>query len=238
MIYVGTSGWDYSHWKGVFYPQDIPKTRWLNYYTEFFNCVELNVTFYRLVNKETFLNWRRKTPADFHFVAKGPRFITHVKRLKGISQSLDLFINNALGLEEKLALVLWQLPPNFKKDMRLLADFFKLLKKSKLRNCVEFRNETWFDKEVYELFKEYNFSLCIAHSPNFPCYKLVTAEYIYLRFHGGEILYGSNYSDRELRDWAKFARGFKKDKDIFAFFNNDAQGFAVKNALRFKELLD
>ena len=237
MIYVGTSGWNYPHWKGVFYPNGLSQTKWLQHYIKFFNCVELNVTFYRLVKKKTFQNWRETSPKDFYFVAKGSRFITHIKRLNDIKQPLDLFLDNALGLEEKLVLVLWQLPPSFKKDIKRLAAFFKLLKKTNLRHSFEFRNDTWFDKEVYQLFKEYNFCLCIAHSPRFPCQRIVTADYLYFRFHGQELLYSSNYSDRELKDWARFAREFKKSKDIFAFFNNDAHGFAVKNALRFRELL-
>ena len=238
MVYVGTSGWSYLHWKGVFYPKGLTQGKWLDHYIKFFNCVELNVTFYRLVKEKTFLNWRQKTPDDFYFVAKGSRFITHIKRLKGINESLNLFLNNARGLKQKLAMVLWQLPPSFKKDIKLLISFFKLLKKTHLRHTFEFRNDTWFDKEVYKLFKEYNFCFCIAHSPRFPSQRVVTADFLYLRFHGGESLYSSNYSDRELKDWARFARRFKKEKDIFSFFNNDAHGFAVKNALKFRELLE
>jgi len=237
MVYVGTSGWNYLHWKGIFYPEGLPQARWLQHYVKFFNCVELNVTFYRLVKKETFQNWRKRTPEDFYFVAKGSRFITHIKKLKDISQPLNLFLDNARGLRDKLALVLWQLPPSFKKDIKRLTLFFKLLKKTNLRHSFEFRNESWFDSEVYRLFKEYNFCLCIAHSPRFPCQRVITADFLYLRFHGKELLYGSNYSDKELKAWAEFAREFKKQKDIFAFFNNDARGFAVKNALRFRELL-
>lgn len=238
MIYVGTSGWNYQHWKGIFYPKGLAQPKWLEYYIKFFNCVELNVTFYRLVKEQTFENWRGKTPDDFRFVVKGSRFITHIKRLKQVVQPLDLFLGNALGLKQKLALVLWQLPPNFKKDIERLEAFFKLLKKTNLRHSFEFRNDSWFDQEVYRLFREYNYCLCIAHSPRFPCERVVTADYLYLRFHGPESLYSSDYPDRELKTWAKFAREFKKDKDIFAFFNNDAQGFAVKNALRFRELLN
>lgn len=238
MIFAGTSGWSYQHWREVFYPGGLPQSKWLQHYVKFFNSVELNVTFYRLVKKKTFQNWRKNTPEDFYFVAKGSRFITHIKKLKDIKQPLDLFLDRALGLEEKLALVLWQLPPNFKKDTKRLADFSKLLKKTNLKHSFEFRNDTWFDEEVYNLLKEHNFCLCIAHSPNFPCHRVITADFLYLRFHGGELLYSSNYSDKELKDWAKFAREYKKSKDIFAFFNNDAYGYAVKNALRFRELLE
>ena len=254
MIYVGTSGWNYPHWKGVFYPEGLSADRWLEHYIKFFNCVELNVTFYRLVKKETFQNWHKRSPKDFYFVAKGSRFITHIKKLKDIKKPLDLFIDNACGLRDKLAAILWQFPPSFsrpvidyssgippkagKKGLKRLEPFLKLLKKTGIRQVFEFRHNTWFDDEVYQLFKAYNFCLCVAHSPRFPCQKIVTADYLYLRFHGGELLYGSNYSDQELKDWARFAREFKKNKDIFAFFNNDAHAFAVKNALRFRELLE
>ena len=237
MVYVGTSGWNYPHWKGAFYPEGLPQAKWLKHYVEFFNCVELNVTFYRLVKKKTFQNWRQNTPDNFSFVTKGSRFITHIKKLKYVSQPLDLFINHARGLKDKLALVLWQLPPSYKKDIKRLVYFLKLLKKTNLRHSFEFRNESWFNKEVYQILKEYNICLCIANSPRFPCERVITADFLYLRFHGRDLLYASDYSDRELKEWGKFARGFKKHKDIFAFFNNDARGFAVKNALRFRELL-
>jgi len=238
MIYAGTSGWSYPHWKNVFYPEALSQRNWLDYYVKFFNCVELNVTFYRLLKKEVFENWYKKTPADFYFIAKGSRFITHIKKLKDIEQPLDLFINNASGLKHKLCVVLWQFPASFKKDVDKLNTFFKLLKKTKLRHSFEFRNQTWFDEQVYELCREYNFCLCIADSDRFPCEKVITADYLYLRFHARGSLYNSNYSGKQLKDWAKFAAEFKKGKDIFAFFNNDGQGFAVKNALKFRELLD
>jgi uncharacterized protein YecE (DUF72 family) len=235
-LLIGTSGWNYPHWRGVFYPQGVSQNKWLLYYTKFFNTVELNVTFYRLVPVETFENWRKNTPQDFYFVAKGSRFITHIKKLKDIQGPLGLFFKNAAGLGDKLVTVLWQFPPSFKKDIKLLEDFIKLLRKKKIRQAFEFRNESWFVRDVYELLKRYNFCLCIAHSKRFPCIKELTSDFLYLRFHGGESLYSSNYSDKELRNWAEFARRFK-GKDTLAFFNNDAQGFAVKNALRFKELL-
>jgi len=235
---IGTSGWDYPHWgEGVFYPEGLTQKKWLEYYADFFNCVELNVTFYRLVRKETFENWDKRTPQDFSFVAKGSRFITHIKRIKGVKGPLDLFIANALNLRQKLAAVLWQFPPGFKKDIKRLEDFLRLLKKTKIRQVLEFRNETWFNQEVFALLKDYNSGLCIAHSGRFPYAEEVTADFLYLRFHGGASLYSSNYSDKELKEWADFASQYK-DKDIFAFFNNDAHGYAVKNALRVKELLE
>jgi uncharacterized protein YecE (DUF72 family) len=236
-FFIGTSGWTYPHWAGgVFYPKGLSQNKWLEYYAEFFNCVELNVTFYRLVLKKTFRNWHKRTPKDFSFVAKGSRFITHIKKLKQVNEPLNLFIDNVLGLKEKLAAVLWQFPPSLKKDSKRLESFLKLLRKTKIRQVFEFRNDSWFDKEIYGLLKEYNACLCIAHSGRFPCVKQITGDFLYLRFHGGESLYSSNYSDKELKGWVSFSRQ-QENKDIFAFFNNDAYAYAVKNALRFRELL-
>ena len=205
---------------------------------QFFNTVELNVTFYRLVQDRTFHNWYAKTPKNFRFGVKGSRFITHIKRLKNIEDSLTLFINKAACLKDKLASVLWQLPPSYKKDLKRLEIFLRLLDKTGLRQVFEFRNESWFDEEVYALLRKYNACLCIAHSAGrFPCIKVTTADFVYLRFHGAsDALYSSDYSDRELKVWADFVRIHKR-RDILVFFNNDSSGFAVKNALRFKDML-
>ena len=120
-LFIGTSGWNYPHWSGgVFYPPGLSQNKWLQYYTDFFNSVELNVTFYRLVQKKTFQNWHKRTPKDFYFVAKGSRFITHIKKLKAVKEPLSLFIESAINLKEKLAAILWQLPPSLKKDLKRL----------------------------------------------------------------------------------------------------------------------
>lgn len=237
-LFIGTSGWNYPHWAdSVFYPEGLSQSKWLEHYVKFFNSVELNVTFYRLVQKKTFQNWYKRTAKDFYFVAKGSRFITQIKKLKAPSEPLNIFMENVLELKEKLVCILWQFPPSYKKDLLRIESFLKLLIKTKIRQAFEFRNESWFDKEVYGLFRKYNACLCIAHSPRFPCVKEVTGDFLYLRFHGAESLYASNYSDRELKEWANFAKN-SKTKTIFAFFNNDAYGYAVKNALRFRQLLE
>jgi uncharacterized protein YecE (DUF72 family) len=236
-LFIGTSGWNYPHWRSIFYPQDLSQGKWLEYYAKFFNCVELNVTFYRLLQKKTFQNWYRRTPKDFYFVTKGSRFITHMKKLQEIREPLNLFMENIQQLKQKLAAVLWQFPPSFQKDLLRLRAFLKLLRKTDIRQAFEFRNASWFDQGTFALLREYNVCLCIAHSAHFPYIKEVTSDFLYLRFHGGESLYSSNYSDKELKDWVKFTRPYKKNKDIFAFFNNDAYGYAVNNTKRFRELL-
>jgi len=241
--FIGTSGYDYRHWwDGVFYPREIPQKKWLQFYSKKFNSVELNVSFYRLPTKQTFESWYERTPGDFVFSVKGSRFITHVKKLTNCEEPLNLFFENARDLKEKLGVVLWQLPPNLHFNSDKLATFCRLLMQNETarehRHAFEFRHQSWFCDEVYELLRRFNFSLCIAHSARWPYDEIVTADYVYLRFHGGEMLYGSNYSEEELANWASRAKVWLSEgKDIYAYFNNDAYGYAVVNALRFRELL-
>jgi uncharacterized protein YecE (DUF72 family) len=243
-IFIGTSGYNYPHWSnGVFYPPGLPERKWLEHYTRFFNTVELNVSFYRLPRKSVFEAWRKRTPENFIFVVKGSRFITHVKKLKDCEEPLKLFFNNVEGLKEKLGAVLWQLPPNLHVDEEKLKTFCKTIHQLRvsrfIRHSFEFRHPSWFCEEIYTILKKYGFSLCIAHSRDWPYKEIATSDFVYFRFHGGEILYASNYSEEELREWAGKAKYWmKKRKDIYAYFNNDAYGFAIKNALRFKELLE
>jgi len=241
-IFIGTSGYNYHHWRKVFYPEEVSPAKWLEFYAQHFNCVELNVTFYRLPSGKTFDNWYKRTPVDFRFVIKGSRFITHIKRLKDCAEPLKVFFDSAGRLKEKLLCVLWQLPPSFKFEIGRLTDFLKILKRdySNYLHSFEFRNVSWFNEQTYEVLGKDNFNLCIADSPKFPCCERVTSKFIYLRFHGGKVLYGSEYSDEELTLWAEKVRKWFVSQNplLFSFFNNDAHGFAVKNALRFKELVE
>ena len=238
-VLVGTSGYSYKHWKDVFYPSALTQNKWFQFYTKTFKAVELNVTFYRLPSRKTFQGWFEKSPKNFKFVIKGSRYITHIKRLKGCKESLKLFFGNASGLENKLICVLWQLPPSFKYDLKRLEKFIDLLKKyPKCFHSMEFRHQTWFNNDTYDILKGNNINLCIADSPNFPSYEVITSNFLYLRFHGGKTLYGSQYSEKELKAWAQKTKKWLKGKKLLlAFFNNDAHGFAVKNALQFKKIL-
>lgn len=242
MILIGTSGYNYPHWwRGVFYPSDLPQRKWLEFYAQHFNTVELNVTFYRLPKKEIFEGWYKRTPKDFSFAIKGSRFITHIKRLKDCREPLSLLLDNASPLKEKLGVVLWQLSPQFHFDKERLEQFCVLLstlpRSKSLRHAFEFRNPSWFCQEVFQILEEFRFSLCLAHGSGLPYIEKITAEFVYLRLHGGEILYGSNYSDKELKEWADKIDGWrKKGRDVFVYFNNDAYGFAVKNGLTLKNI--
>ncbi len=242
-ILIGTSGYNYPHWwNGVFYPEDLPQKKWLEFYAKYFDTVELNVTFYRLPKKETFEGWYKRTPEKFSFSVKGSRFITHIKRLRDCREPLSLFLERASPLKEKLGVILWQLPPRFEFHKERLEEFCVLLStlphSKALRHSFEFRDESWFSEASFQILREFNYSLCIAHGSGLPFIERITSRTVYIRLHGGEVLYGSNYSDNELKEWAKKIKDWQsKGKDIFVYFNNDAFGFAVKNALTLKKMV-
>jgi uncharacterized protein YecE (DUF72 family) len=238
---VGTSGYSYRHWKsGVFYPKGTPERIWFEFYAQHFSTVELNVSFYRLPRKETFAKWHARSPEGFVFAVKGSRFITHVKRLAGCDEPVRLFAEHAGQLKEKLAVILWQLPPSFKADHKRLELFCNLLLSlpvtRKVRHVFEFREASWFERDALNLLKKYNFSLCLAHSPELPYTEEETADFTYLRFHGGEVFHSGSYSHRELNVWASKIRAWlEASKDVYAYFNNDVHGYAVKNALTLRQ---
>jgi len=233
MIKIGTSGYSYPHWQATFYPPDLPAKKWFSFYAQNFKTVELNVTFYRLPQPQTFQHWFKLAPQDFLFSLKGSRFITHVKKLHQVSEPLLLFWQRAQLLKHKLGVILWQFPSSFKLDLERLARFLELQKKQNIhcRQAFEFRHPSWFCQEVYDFFKKYNLALVIADSPYFPKTEELTADFVYLRFHGGKELYGSNYSQQELVFWAKKIKKWEEQNlDIYAYFNNDVHGYAIKNA--------
>jgi uncharacterized protein YecE (DUF72 family) len=242
-VLVGTSGYTYRHWwNGVFYPRELPQKRWLEFYSQFFDTVELNISFYRLPERKTFEGWYQRTPEDFLFSIKGSRFITHIKRLKDCQEPLEVFFDRAQGLKEKAEVILWQLPPSFRLNIQRVGEFCRLLTdlfgSKPVRQVFEFRDASWFCPEIYGLLEEHNFSLCLAHSPALSSVERRTADFVYIRFHGGESTYASNYSEGEIRDWSERIKGwFGEGLDVYAYFNNDAFGFAVQNALTLKELL-
>ncbi|MCX8116799.1 MAG: DUF72 domain-containing protein [Desulfobacterota bacterium] len=244
MILIGTSGYNYPHWwNGVFYPSDLPQRQWLEFYARSFPTVELNVTFYRLPKREVFEGWYKRTPKGFTFAVKGSRFITHVQRLKECREPLTLFFDQASPLKEKMGVLLWQLPPRFPFEKERLEAFCGLLStlpgSKSIRHAFEFRDESWLCEECFRMLETFRFGCCISHGSRLPYTERVTADFVYLRLHGGEVLYGSNYSDGELKEWARKIKGWVGKKgDAFVYFNNDAHGFAVKNALSLQRLIE
>lgn len=242
MILIGTSGFSYDHWSdGVFYPPKLAKRKWLAFYAEHFPCVELNVTFYRLPKPATYVTWHEHTPEKFQFALKGSRYITHVKRLKDAKDSLHIFFEQAKGLKRKFTTALWQLPPSMHFDCDRLRDFLKHLKKyQRVRHAFEFRHESWWCDEVFDLLRKDGMAFCHAdYVKNIPNDIPDDMPFHYARFHGiGAARYAGNYSNKMLDEWARKCRRWKrKNKDVYVFFNNDAEGFAVKNAQTLRNLL-
>jgi len=242
-VLIGTSGYSYKHWaEGVFYPQGLSQARWFTFYAQQFDTVELNVTFYRLPKITVFENWRQKAPQNFRFSVKGSRYITHIKRLKDVKEPLARLAQRIRPLAEQIDCVLWQLPPSMKDSQQRLSAFCLALMKDSvfcgMKQVFEFRNETWFQRRTYKILQEHGFCLCFADSGSQMGAEVLTGDYIYLRFHGRGARYGSEYSDEELRQWAGKVRDWKaRIKCVYAYFNNDAYGFAPRNARRFRELL-
>lgn len=228
--YIGTSGWYYNHWKGIFYPESLTHSKWLEYYSMYFSSVELNNSFYRLPSREVFTRWKETTPEGFLFSVKVSRYITHIRRLKDVKEPLQKFIENATGLDNKLGPLLYQLPPNMKCDKDLLENFLDILPQD-YRHVFEFRNNTWFDDTIFTLLKSYGAGICVYDMPGFTCPFITTGNTGYIRFHGSGTLYSGNYTEKELYGWVKQIEEMSKTlTTIYIYFNNDAEGHAVKNA--------
>ncbi len=238
-LYIGCSGFLYEHWKGIFYPEELPQKRWFEYYCSRFRSVELNVTFYKLPDKETFHKWYGETPGGFKICLKGSRFITHVKKLKASAEPLDVFLSRAASLKEKLGAILWQLPPGLKADTGRLSEFLENLRPYKVRSTFEFRDESWINhKGVISLLEKENASLCMADWPEFLNDLPVTADFVYIRRHGEGGSYATCYTTKQLKaDATRIRRYLKDKKDVYIYFNNDAFGYAPQNALELMELL-
>ncbi len=239
MFFVGTSGYNYKHWRSVFYPPGLPQKTWLAYYANFFNTVEINATFYGSFSRSVFEKWKNSTPPGFQFVLKGSRFITHISRLRNTSASVQRFLESSAGLAEKRAAVLWQFPESFNHDEEnrsLLEQFIRSLP-GVTRYAFEFRSADWFTPVLFDLLKENNFAFVINDSRVFPVARAVTADFAYIRFHGPEALYASNYSEEQLSAWADEIARMLEQGDVFAYFNNDNRGYAVQNGQRLKELV-
>ena len=234
--YVGTSGWHYDHWRERFYPAGLAKSRWLGFYSNHFSTVELNNSFYRLPSERAFNNWRDSSPEGFVFSVKVNRFITHIKRLKDTAESVTNFMARARLLEGKMGPILYQLPGSMKCDYHTLEEFLKTLPENSF-SVFEFRDNSWFDSEIFELLRHYNAGFCIYDMPDLTTPVIATSDFAYVRFHGSRQLYSSCYSEKELEDWALQIKGLGAKK-VYAYFNNDAEGFAISNALMLRHLFE
>ncbi len=236
MNYLGCSGWFYSHWKGLFYPNNLPTSRWFQYYAKFFNTVELNNTFYNFPKISTAKKWYKNSPKDFVYTLKVNRLVTHAKKFKDSAKLVRDFYKVGDALKEKMGCFLFQLPPNMKFNEKKLAEIVSQLDPDR-KNVVEFRHGSWFREEVYEEFRKNNVIFCTVSAPELPDDFVKTASDVYIRFHGRGRWYAGYYGDRELSEWARKIKR-SKSENAWAYFNNDANAYAVKDCLRLKKILE
>jgi uncharacterized protein YecE (DUF72 family) len=235
-IYVGTSGWQYYHWKGKFYPEDLPSKDFLKFYSKYFNTVEVNTSFYHFTKKSTFEKWQKEVNKNFLFSIKLHRLFTHFRKLKLNKDDKRILKETIEGygvLGKNLGPILIQLPPSLKKDLNVLEKFLKNFRNLKL--TIEFRHKSWLDKETYNFLKKKKVAFVISDSPRWPTDIVKTCDFVYIRFHGKPHLFASKYEKEELQRYAKEIKKLKP-KTLFAYFNNDAEGYAVEDALEFQKL--
>jgi uncharacterized protein YecE (DUF72 family) len=237
--YVGTSGWNYDVWRKGFY-DGCPKTQWLSLCAQRFPAIEVNATFYRLQRRDTLERWRNQTPADFRFTIKANRYLTHNKKLVEPQPAVVLERSRAAGLGGKLAAVLWQLPPNLHRNLGKLDGLARALQRWRsVRHAIEFRHESWFDREVAACLQRHRIAVCQSHAADWPMWDAVTTDLVYVRLHGHPTTYASGYSEAQLRGWAtRVRRWLRQGRNVHVYFDNDALGHAPRNALRLIELID
>jgi uncharacterized protein YecE (DUF72 family) len=237
-VRVGCSGWNYDDWRGVLYPDGVGRARWLGRYAECFDTVEVNSTFYRLASRDAVARWVEQTPSEFTFTVKASRYLTHVRRLQDMGQGVGRFYERVepLARARRLGPTLWQLPANFKRDDERLAGALELLPPG--RHCFEFRHESWFVPEVMDALRAAGAALVIGDHPERPFQTHeMTAGWTLVRFHYGRRGRRGNYSSGEIETWARRIAQWRREVEVFAYFNNDWEGFAVRNALELRRRL-
>ena len=239
--HIGTSGWSYKHWDGVFYPENVKPARYLEYFVTRFDCVELNSCFYHLPRESTIHGWMERTPDTFIFCPKLSRLITHQLKLTHCEEPLNRFFNLFDKMKKKIGPILIQIAPDLHFDEEFIIGFLEILKTdySDYQFAFEVRHKSWINDTFFNILSSYGAAFVIADSgKRYPGYEAITADFVYLRLHGREVLYASDYSDEELLEYAcKISRWLEADKEVWIFFNNDYHAFAIKNAQRLIELI-
>jgi len=233
--YLGCSGYMYFHWKGKFYPAELPPSKWFSHYTKYFDTVELNSPFYRFPRLSTAKSWYRSAPENFVYTLKVNKAITHIKKFKNTKRLISDFYKLGEVLAEKMGCFLFQLPPSLHFDKSKLKEIIRQLDSEK-KNVIEFRHPSWLTKDTYDELRDNGIIFCIVSGPNLPEDFVKTADDIYVRFHG-KVGHGSNYSEDELKQWADKIRK-SNAKNVWSYFNNDANAYAVKNCLTLMKLLN
>lgn len=234
-VHIGCSGYNYKDWRGKFYPEKMPQKKWLEYYASIFDTVEINNTFYKFPREKALKQWEEIVPSNFRITLKGHRYITHRKKLKDVERSVSDFEALTKFLKRKMGCLLWQLPGNLHRNDEKLVDFCRTLD-GRRKNVIEFRHESWFHEEVYEILREHKVIFCSISSPEFPEEMITTHKTGYLRFHGkGKKWYDYLYSQKELEGWHRKIQNTNLE-EIFIYFNNDIHANAPKNAEQLKKL--
>ncbi len=236
-LWIGTSGWVYKHWMGIFYPERMPGEEQLPFFAQHFPTVEVNFSFYRLPERPVFETWWRQTPPDYLFAVKASRYLTHMKKLKEPEEPMARLMERATGLEEKLGPILFQFPHTWHANIERLAAFMPALAPYQgQRFAFEFRHQSWLVPEVYALLEQAGAALCLPVHPQVPLEVRLTAPWTYIRFHGGR--WNTGYSDEELAEWATHIRRFRSEgADVYAYFNNDPGGHAIWDGRRLRDML-
>jgi uncharacterized protein YecE (DUF72 family) len=236
-IRIGTSGWHYKHWMGLFYPEKFPPSKMLAYYARHFGTVEINNTFYRLPTEDAVVSWRDTVPDGFEFAVKASRFITHMKKLRDPDNAISLFFERAGLLGNKLGPILFQLPPHWPVNEERLEQFLSVIPGNH-RYVVEFREPSWCIPRVYDILRRHNVALCLHDWGGKPWPGDFTADFTYLRFHGPTGKYAGNYDGNMLREWARRIEQWRNQLQVvYAYFNNDQGGYAIENARSLEKLL-
>jgi len=233
---IGTSGWFYDEWNGVFYPEDVSTENRLPFYSQHFDTVEINNTFYHMPSLSSVEAWQAKVSKNFTFSVKLSRYITHLKRLKDCEESLNFFMDRMASLQKKLGPILIQLPPSFKQDLPRLNEFLSYAPRGHLY-VVEFRHPSWYEEEVYKLLRKHSVALCITDLKGKLSAPEVTSNFTYIRLHGPRSAYSGEYGTRRLKVWQERIEQWRAKKlSVYCYFDNDAKGAAVKDAQNLKKL--
>lgn len=237
-VHIGTSGWHYKHWRGAFYPQDLPASKMLAFYLQHFNTVEINNSFYRLPAESSLKSWREAAPENFCFAVKGSRFLTHMKKLKDPQIGLGNFLPRVEILAEKLGPILFQTPPWWECNAERLANFLAALPGFH-RYSFELRNPTWHNPEIYALLRQYNAAFCAYDLAGFLSPIEVTADFSYVRLHGPGGAYQGSYDRAALENWASRISEWRRSlRAVYVYFDNDQAAFAVQNARDLRDLVE
>jgi uncharacterized protein YecE (DUF72 family) len=235
---IGCSGWQYRHWRSNFYPADLPVSAWFEHYASVFDTVEINNSFYRLPERDTFVAWRRRAPARFLFAVKASRFLTHMKKLKDPEEPLDRFFSRVRALGPRLGPVLYQLPPGWKLDRERLEHFLHVLPRG-VKHVIEFRDPSWYAGDVLARLERHRVALCLHDMQKSATGRQRVGPFVYVRFHGASGTYNGSYPDDRLRGWAGWLHEQRAaGTDVFAYFNNDIGGHAPRNAVTLRRLLE